>query len=88
MNVFLKPFIGDLNAFENDFKGRKKGPNDFLNPNQQTQNRYFYIYNLKEVLKIREELNWIPFFFTTFHLGLRSQTYDGINSFLTNEEKF
>ena len=34
MNVFLKPFIGDLNAFENDFKGRKKGPNDFLNLNQ------------------------------------------------------
>ena len=24
MNVFLKPFSGDLNAFENDFKGSKK----------------------------------------------------------------
>ena len=23
MNVFLKPFIGDLNAFKNDFKGSK-----------------------------------------------------------------
>ena len=34
MNVFLKPFIGDLNAFKNDFKGSKKGPNDLLNPNQ------------------------------------------------------
>ena len=34
MNVFLKPFIGDLNAFENDLKGSKKGPYDSLNPNQ------------------------------------------------------